>query len=217
MVPIITFIAGVAVGIAAKKLYDILKTGSEPCDTKHVDPIQSNAAEHTPKNIDNSNADVSNLDITSLEPIMSQYGVDITASNCLYILYNEIKSRTYKKLLDDIMEKTKTGEELISFINSVHIETFSFPDSPTGRFFVPVPVINQLLSASAISSDKSDPKANVEILINAAYASAINRLKNNFGFEFSKLIKAYEKGGELQSYYNDIIKEIKLSRDFLDT
>ena len=219
MVPFFTFVAGVAIGVVVCKLYDILKNDTDTRDTAiHIEPTQSRTDKHVaPLPVERNSADASKLDISPLEPIMEQYGVDITAANCLYILCNKIKSSTYKRLLDDIIEKTGTGEDLISFIKNVHIETFSFPDSPTGRFFVPISTINQLLSASAISSDKSNPRANVEILINAAYASAIIRLKNNFGFEFSKLIKAYEEGGELQSYYNDIIKELKISRDFLGT
>ena len=219
MVPFFTFVAGAVVGIAVCKLYDILKKDSDTRDAAiHIEPTHSRTDKHVaPLPVEKNSADASKLDISSLEPIMKQYGVDITVANCLYILCNKIKSSTYKKLLDDIIGKTETGEELIAFVNSVHIETFSFPDSPTGRFFVPVSTINQLLSASAISSDKSNPKANVEMLINAAYAAAINRLKSNFGVEFSKLIKAYEEGRDLQSYYNDIIKEIKVSREFLGT
>ena len=218
MVPILAFVAGVAVGVAVYKLYDILKNDTDTHDAIHIEQTQPRTDKHVaPLPVEKNSADTSKLDISPLEPIMEQYGVDITAANCLYILCNKIKSSTYKRLLYDIIEKTRTGEDLISFIKNVHIETFSFPDSPTGRFFVPISTINQLLSASAISSDKSNPRANVEILINAAYASAIIRLKNNFGFEFSKLIKAYEEGRELRSYYNDIIKELKISRDFLGT
>ena len=218
MVPFFTFVAGVAVGVVVCKLYDILKNDTDTHDAIHIEQTQSRTDKHVaPLPVEKNSAATSKLDISPLEPIMEQYGVDITAANCLYILCNKIKSGTYKRLLDDIIEKTRTGEDLISFIKNVHIETFSFPDSPTGRFFVPISTINQLLSASAISSDKSNPRANVEILINTAYASAIIRLKNNFGFEFSKLIKAYEEGRELQSYYNDIIKELKISRDFLGT
>ena len=219
MVPVIIFVAGVAVGIGAYKLYDILKNDSDTREAIHVEPTQSRVDKYVAQPREKNNADASKLDISSLEPIMRQYGVDITASSCLYILCNKIKSSTYKKLLDDIIEKTKTGEELISFVNSVHIEIFTFPDEPSsqGSLYIPISVIDQLSTSAAVVPNSTDPRMRVQMLINEAYASAINRLKKNFGIEFSKLIKAYEEGRELQCYYDDIIKEIKISRDFLGT
>ena len=172
----------------------------------------------TIKSTERCTNNTSNLDITPLVSIMRKYNVDITAPNCLYILCNQIKSNTYKSLLDDIIGNTNTGEDLISFINNVNIESFTYPNtaSSKGCYFIPITTIDQLLTASAIVSDNSEPKAKVETLINSAYASAADRLKKNFGIEFGKLIKAYEEGRELQSYYNDIIKEIKISRDFMN-
>lgn len=217
MIPYIIFAAGVAVGIGACKLYDMLKDNLEARRARYIEPQQPRPHESVLQPTKSCNTPATQLDITSLEPIMRKYGVDISAPNCLYILCKQIKSNTYKSLLNDIIEKTKSGEELISLINNVHIEIFTFPDatSPKGCFFVPTTTIDQLLTASAIVSDNTDSKTKVEILINAAYASAINRLKKNFGYEFGKLIKAYEEGREVQSYYNDLIKEIKISRDFL--
>lgn len=217
MVPFVIFVAGVAVGIGACKLYDVLKSDSETNGTGGVDCGESTPHKSVSQSTESCKA--AKLDISSLESIMREHGVDISSANCLYILCNQIKSNTYKRLLDDIIGKTKTGEDLISFINNVHIETFTFPDaaSPKGHFFIPITTIDQLLTASAIATDSTDPKAKVEMLINTAYASAINRLKKNFGIEFSKLINAYEEGHDVQSYYNDIIKEIKISRDFLIT
>lgn len=217
MVPFVIFVAGVAVGIGACKLYDVLKSDSETRGAGYIEKQQPKPYGSATQPTDSCNTTASKLDISALESIMRQHGVDISSANCLYILCNQIKSNTYKRLLDDIIGKTKTGEDLISFINNVHIETFTFPDaaSPKGCFFIPITTIDQLLTASAIATDSTDPKAKVEMLINAAYASAINRLKKNFGIEFSKLINAYEEGHDVQSYYNDIIKEIKISRDFL--
>ncbi len=219
MVPFVIFVAGVAVGIGACKLYDVLKNDSETRRVKNMGTQQPKPYESVAQSIDTFNATASKLDISALEAIMTQYGVDISSANCLYILCNQIKSSTYKSLLDDVIGKTKTGEDLISFINNVHIETFVFPNSTLskGCIFIPVTTIDQLLTASAIATDSIDPKAKVEMLINAAYASAIHRLRKNFGTEFSKLINAYEGGHDVQSYYNDIIKEIKISRDFLTT
>lgn len=217
MVPFIIFVAGVAVGIGACKLYDVLKNNPDNSGTGHVDLPHANTygsiIQPTERRTDNT----PNLDITPLEPIMRKYNVDITAPNCLYILCNQIKSSTYKSLLDDIIGKTNTGEELISFINNVNIESFSYPNTAftKGSYFVPVKTIDQLLATSEIVANSSNPRAKVETLINSAYASAVERLKKNFGIEFSKLIKAYEEGRDLQSYYNDIIKEIKISRDFM--
>ena len=217
MVPFIIFVAGVAVGIGACKLYDVLKNNPDNSGTGHVDLPHANTygsiIQPTERRTDNT----PNLDITPLEPIMKKYNVDITAPNCLYILCNQIKSSTYKSLLDDIIENTKTGSDLISFINNVHIETFIYPNnsSSLGSFFIPITTIDQLLKTSGIVSDFSNPKMNVEMLINSAFASGVDRLKKNFGIEFGKLIKAYEEGRELKSYYNDIIKEIKISREFL--
>lgn len=218
MVPIIIFVAGVAVGIGSCKLYDMLKNDSTNRGARCIEPQypKSDVSDvQQSKPCDSQHA--SDLDISSLESIMRQYGVDITASNCLYLLCSRIKSLTYKKLLDDIVENTQTGEDLISYINSVHVETFAFPTdtSLNGRFFIPIKIIEQLLSTSGIASESTDPKTKVELLINAAYTSAISRLKTNFGVEFSKLIKAYEEGRDLQPFYNDVIKEVGVSRDFL--
>lgn len=217
MVPFIIFVAGVAVGIGACKLYDVLKNDSETRGSGYMEKPQPKPYESTAQPTDSCNTTASKLDISALEPIMGQHGVDISSANCLYVLCNQIKSKTYKRILDDIIGKTKTAEDLVSFINNVQIETFAFPDatSPKGCFFIPIATIDQLLTASAIATDSTNPKAKVELLINAAYASAVNRLKNNFGVEFNKLIKAYEEGREVNSYYNDLINEIKISRDFL--
>lgn len=217
MVPFVIFVAGVAVGIGACKLYDMLKSDSETRGAGYIEKPQPKPYESTAHTTNSRNTTASKLDISALEPIMRQNGVDISSANCLYILCNQIKSKTYKRILEDIVGKTKTGEDLISFINNVQIETFTFPDaaSPKGCFFIPFSTIDQLLTASAITTDSTDPKAKVEMLINAAYASAVNRLKNNFGVEFNKLIKAHEEGREVNSYYNDLINEIKISRDFL--
>lgn len=219
MIPFIIFVAGVAVGIGTCKLYDALKNNSETHGTRYTEPHQPKPCGTVAQSPDRYNTATSKLDISSLESIMRQYGVDISSANCLYMLCNKIRSNTYKKLLDDIIGKTRTGEDLISFINNVHIETFSFPDeiSSKSSFFIPFAAIDQLLTASEIVSDSTDYKVKVEMLINAAYASAIKRLKENFGIEFSKLISAYEEGRDIQSYYNDIIKEIKISYDFLTT
>lgn len=217
MVPFIIFVAGVAIGIGACKLYDVLKNDSNSIGTRQMELPQFKPHKSTPQSTERRNVNTSNFDISPLESIMRQYGVDITSPNCLYILCNQIKSSTYKNLLDNIIGSTKTGKDLISFINNVQIETFSFPNAPSsiGRYFVPVTTIDQLINASSIVLGTSDPKVKVETLINSAYASAIDRLKKNFGIEFSKLIKAYEEGRDLQSYYNDIIKEINISRDFM--
>lgn len=226
MVPIFVFVAGVTVGVGACKLYDFLKNKLNNAGNVREFP-QSGSNKNRPvvqsvlpvQSTESRSAGITDVDISPLEPIMRNYGVDISAPNCLYILCNLIKSNTYKKLLDDIIGNTRTGEELISYINKVDIETFTYPNSSAvaGKYFVPVSTIDQLLSSSKLVCDTSDPKKKVEILINSAYASAINRLKNNFGIEFGKLIKAYEEGRELQSYYNDLINEIKVSRDFMST
>lgn len=217
MVPFIIFVAGVAVGIGACKLYDVLKNSPDSAETRHFNSPHINTYGSIMQPTGRRTNNTSNLDITPLVPIMRRYSVDITAPNCLYILCNQIKSSTYKSLLDDIIENTKTGEDLISYINNVNIESFTYPNTESSKdsYFIPVTTIDQLLTASAIVADFSDPKTKVETLINSAYTSAIDRLKKNFGIEFGKLIKAYEEGRELQSYYNDIIKEIKISRDFM--
>lgn len=217
MVPFFIFVAGVAVGIGACKLYDVLKNNPDYRGTTYSGTPQPqpniSVTQHTVRHASNT----SSLDISPLGNIMRKYGVDISTPNCLYILCNQIKSSTYKNLLDDIIQNTKTGTDLISFINNVHIETFTYPNDTTslGCYFIPITTIDQLLTDSAIVSDISNPKMKVEMLINSALASGVDRLKKNFGVEFGKLIKAYEEGRELQSYYNDIIKEIKISRDFL--
>lgn len=222
MVPVIAFTAGVAVGVGACKLYSFLKNNLNSAGNvralPQAGPNSNRPVAQPVRPAENRSAGTS-VDISPLEPIMRKYGVDISAPNCLYILCNLIKSRTYKKLLDDIIDNTKTGEELISYIDKLNIETFAYQDSPTaaGKYFVPVSTVDQLLSSSKLVCDTSDPKKKVEILINSAYASAVNRLKNNFGIEFGKLIKAYEEGRDLQSYYNDLINEIKVSRDFMST
>lgn len=218
MVPFIIFVAGVAVGIGAYKLYDVLKESPQNTGKSLTEFSQPKPYKAKPQFTDSRNVNIDNFDISPLNPIMSKYGVDITSPNCLYILCNQIKSSTYKRLLDGILESTKTGEELISFINSVHIETFTFPKatSSIGSHYIPVSAIDQLFAESKIRLDVYEPQFKIEMLINSAYASAIDRLKNNFGTEFSKLIKAYEEGRELQPYYNDIIKEIKISRDFMN-
>lgn len=217
MIPIIIFVAGVAVGIGSCKLYDMLKNDSNNRGARCIEPQYPKSYVSDVQQSKSCDSHASDLDISSLESIMRQYGVDITASNCLYLLCSRIKSLTYKKLLDDIVEKTQTGEDLISYINGVHVETFAFPTgtSLNGRFFMPIATIEQLLSTSGIASGSTDPRTKVELLINAAYASSISRLKTNFGVEFSKLIKAHEEGRELQPFYNDIIKEVGVSRDFL--
>ena len=218
MVPFIIFVAGVAVGIGSYKLYDSLKKYPEDMEKNQKEPPQpkSNWIKHQSSD-DSSNVNNADFDISPLNHIMSKYGVDITSPNCLYILCNQIKSRTYQCILNDILEHTTTGKDLISFINNIHIETFSFPKatSSIGSVFIPLSTIDILFTESKIAAEVSDPKYKVEMLINMAYASAIDRLKNNFGTEFSKLIRAYEEGRDLQSYYNDIIREIKISRDFI--
>lgn len=216
VIPIAVAIGYIA-GLLSHKLYDVLKNSQGNCEAKYAEPPKAIPREPTARPAESRNTSADNFDISSMESIMRKYGVDITVPNCLYILCSKIKSSTYKQLLDYIVENTNTGEDLISYINNAHIETFKFPDAPTlqGKFFIPVATIDQLLTASSIAPDDTDAKTKVELLVNAAYASAINRLKNNFGFEFGKLIKAYEEGRELQPYYNDLIQEIKISRDFL--
>lgn len=218
MIPFFIFVAGITVGIGTCKLYDVLKNNPNSPGTGHMDSPHVNTYGSTKKPMERCTNNTSNLDITPLVSIMRKYNVDITAPNCLYILCNQIKSNTYKSLLDDIIGNTNTGEDLISFINNVNIESFTYPNtaSSKGCYFIPITTIDQLLTASEIISDNSEPKTKVETLINSAYASAADRLKKNFGIEFDKLIKAYEEGRELQSYYNDIIKEIKISRDFMN-
>lgn len=217
MVPFFVFVSGVAVGIGACKLYDVLKKSSDNLGPEHVDSSQSLPFRHITQTAQMSTVGEAKLEISALDPIMKQYGVDITAPNCLYILCNQIKSSAYKRLLNDIIKKTNNGNELISFINNIHIETFTYPNTISSKasIYIPITTIDQLLAASTIVSGSSDPKLKVETLINSAYASAIDRLKKCFGVEFGKLIKAYEEGRELQSYYNDIINEIKISKDFL--
>lgn len=61
-----------------------------------------------------------------------------------------------------------------------------------------------------------DTRKKIETLINIAYASAIERLKKNFGGEISKIIKAHGEHKELSSYYNDLINEVQISREFLN-
>lgn len=217
MVPFIIFVAGVAVGIGAYKLYDVLKENPQNTGNSQTEFSQQKQYREKPQFTDGRNVNIDSFDISPLNSIMSKYGVDTSSPNCLYLLCNQIKSSTYKHLLDDILGSTKTGEELISFINSVHIETFTFPKatSSKGSHSIPISTIDQLFAESKIGLDVYEPQLKVEMLINSAYASAIDRLKNNFGTEFGKLIKAYEEGRELQPYYNDLIKEIKISSDFM--
>lgn len=217
MVPFFIFVTGVAVGIGACKLYDVLKN-PDSSGTGNVDSPHANTSGSIIQPTERHSNNTSNLDITPLVPIMRKYNVDITTPNCLYILCNQIKSSTYKSLLEDIIGNTNTGEDFIFFIKNVNIANFTYPNtaSSKGSYFIPITTIDQLLTASAIVSDNSEPRAKVETLINSAYSSAVDRLKKNFGIEFGKLIKAYEEGRELQSYYNEIIKEIKISRDFMN-
>lgn len=216
MVPIIVFVAGVAVGISICKFYDFIKANqTAQSNNSHDTPIRPMPG--TPSFTGQENIETSTLNISSLEPIMRKYNVNIQASNCLYLLCNKIKNVTYKNLLEAILA-TRSGEELIKYINNVNIETFSFPNTsaPKGRYNIPLPVIDQLLASDSISTGTTDYRKKVETLINAAYAYAVIRVKDNFSFEWRKLIEAHENGNNLEPYYNDLIKEIKLSRDLLD-
>lgn len=217
MIPVIIFVAGVAVGVGACKLYDVLRHYSDPAGAEKTEPQRTIQSSSVAQPIEHHYDTTTKLDISSLESIMKQYGVDISAPNCLYMLCNKIKSNSYKRLLDNIIENTSSGKDLISFIKKINIDVFIFPKavSSQGCFFIPISTIDQLLTASAIATNCIEPRKKVELLINAAYASAIERFKKNFGNEFGKLIKAEEDGCDVQSYYNDIIKEIKVSRDFL--
>lgn len=217
MVPFITFVSGVAVGVGACKLYEFLKgNGCVPFKENEIHKDFRNriaVPQSTTKNYDVSES----IDISPLIPIMEEYGVDITATNGLYNLCNKIKSSTYKKLLDDIVEYTHNGDELITFIKNVKIETFEFPHKSSSlvKHTIPISTIDNLLSSSSISKNIDSPIKKIETLINVAYASGIDRLKKNYGVEFGKLISAYENNEDMESYYRDLIKEIEVSRSFL--
>ncbi len=218
MVQVLIFVGGAIVGFGLCKLSEVFKDKQElhesikPTTLSHSRPNENS----TPPINRSGMSDF--IDISSLESMMSRYGVDPSSGNSIYLLCSKIKSHTFKKLLDDIVEKTSNGEEFISFLDKANIDTFVFPkmSDNSGKYCVSKDSIDQLINEAGIKECPLDAYAKIEALINIAYASAIERLKKNFGAEISRLIKAHEDQSDLKSYYNDLIKEVQVSREFLN-
>lgn len=220
MVQVLIFVGGVLVGYGFCKLSDVFKgkQNSNEFTTQtfqsHRRSLNENA---TSQNQNSMRFDL--VDISSLAPMMSLYGIEPSAGNCIYLLCSKIKSNTFKKLLDDIVENTSNGEEFIAFLDKANIDSFIYPNvsDNTGRFYVTKSSIDQLINESGIRNCQLDAYGKIETLINMAYASAIERLKKNFGSEISRILKAAEEQKDLTSYYNDLIKEVQVSREFLNS
>ncbi len=219
MVQILIFVGGAIVGLGLCKLSEFFKDKQDSHES-----ITQTTLSHSRFNENSTgpihSSEISDLvDISSLASMMSRYGIDPSSGNSIYLLCSKIKSHTFKNLLDDIVEKTSNGEEFISFLDKANIDTFVFPNASdnTGKYFVSKDSIDQLINESGIKNCQLDAYGKIETLINIAYASAIERLKKNFGGEISKLIKAHEDQTDLTSYYNDLIEEVQISREFLNT
>lgn len=217
MVQVLIFVSGAIVGFGLCKLTEVFKDKQDSRETimpTTFSPSGINGNTAIPIN----RPEISDLvDISPLASMMSRYGVDPSSGNSVYLLYNKIKTYTFKKLLDDIVEKTSNGEEFISFLDKANIDTFVFPKASdnTGKYYVSIASIDNLINELGIKDCQLDAYGKIETLINIAYASAIERIKKNFGGEISKLIKAHESQADLTSYYNDLIKEVQVSREFL--
>ncbi len=219
MVQVLIFVGGAIVGFGLCKLSEIFKDKQDSHESiKPTTLSQSRFNENPTTPINRS--EISDLvDISSLASMMSRYGIDPSSGNSVYLLCSKIKSYTFKKLLDDIVEKTSNGEEFISFLDEANIDTFVFPKASdnAGKYYVSKDSIDQMINESGIKDCQLDAYGKIETLINIAYASAIERLKKNFGGEISRLLKAHEDQTDLTSYYNDLIKEVQVSREFLNT
>lgn len=220
MVQVLIFVGGALVGYGLCKLSDVFKDKQNSQESASQ-TLQSHSRSFNEKStIQNRESMRSDLvDISSLAPMMKLYGIDPSAGNSIYLLCNKIKSNTFKKQLDDIVEKTSNGEEFISFLDKTNIDSFAYPNVPdtAGMFHVTKSSIDQLINESGIKNCQLDAYGKIETLINIAYASAIERLKKNFGSEISRILKAAEEQTDLTPYYNDLIKEIQVSREFLNS
>lgn len=218
MVQVLIFIGGAIVGYGICKLSDVFK------DKQNSHPTTSQPIVSTYRHNDNGATQAQNctspdvIDISSLAPMMDRYGIDPSSDNSIYLLCSKIKTDTFKKLLDDIVKNTSNGDELLSYLDNVNIDRFTFPKDLklSGKYFISKNSIDQLIVEYGIKNCNLDEYGKIETAINMAYASAIERLKKNFGGEISRLIKAHESHSDLTSYYNDLINEVQVSRDFLN-
>ncbi|MCM1140909.1 MAG: hypothetical protein NC453_20250 [Muribaculum sp.] len=219
MVPVLTFVGGVIVGYGLCKLSDVFKDKLSSRDFRSYATPNFNHYNATLNAQNSESVNLDLVDISSLAPLMSQYGVDPASGNGVYVLCNKIKTETFKKLLEDVIKKTSNGEELISFLDNVNIPTFSFPkfSSNMGTYTVHKDSIEQLIKDTGINSDCKDVYEKIELLINLSYASAIDRFKKNFGSEITALFKARDNHADLSPYYKDLIMEVQVSRDFLNS
>lgn len=219
MVPILTFVGGVIVGYGLCKLSDVFKDKQSSRESIPQTTPNFNRCNATPTTQNKESVNLDLVDISSLAPLMSQYGVDPASGNGIYVLCNKIKTDTFKKLLEDIVNNTSNGEELISFLDNVSIPTFNFPQSPShmGTYTVSKDSIEQLIKDTGINCEGKDVYGKIELLINLSYASAIERFKKNFGSEITALFKAYENHTDMSPYYKDLITEVQVSRDFMNS
>lgn len=217
MIQIAIFIGGAITGLAVYKLYDYLSHNN----TNKVDSQnwQKTSVEHYQRKADYVNSDEGSVfNLSVLKPIMSEFGVDINNKDCLYLLLRKIEKVTYEKLLLRFLNETSNPEEMISLLNNLNIGNYQisnynqFPGGP----YMKSNRITQLMEQYNISIDNyASDSYRVETLINVAYSKSIETLKSEFGDLFAKLIDAYENQKDASPYYDDIIKNIKIYRDFL--
>lgn len=219
MVPVLTFVGGVIVGYGLCKLSDVFKDKQSSRNSMPQATPNFNRSDSTITAGNKESANLELVDISSLAPLMSQYGVDPASGNGIYVLCNKIKTETFKKLLEDVVNKTANGEELISFLDNVNIPTFIFSKSSSnmGTYTVTKDSVEQMIKDTGINTDGKDVYGKIELLINLSYASAIERFRKNFGSEISALFKAHENHADLAPYYKDLITEVQVSRDFMNS
>lgn len=218
MIQFAIFVGGVFVGFATCKLYDYLTDNKDKWKIVHEN-WDNNTRRHettsSPMVIHNGE---STFNLSLLRSVMSEFGVDITNRDCLYLLIRRIEKVEYERMLSKIQDETSSAEQLILLLQNLSVFEFKIPimsPSASGPF-IKLSRIDQLLEQNNISKiNLSTTELKVEVLINSAYAKALETLKNEFGDLFTKLIEAHEGNKDMRPYYEQVIHDIKMYRDFL--
>lgn len=214
MIQFAIFIGGAFVGFAACKLYDYLTDNKDKWNIVHENWDNNNKQHET--TVAHNNESTFNLSL--LTSVIDEFGIDITNRDCLYLLIRKIEKVSYERMLAKIQDETSSAEQLILLLQNLSVCDFKIPivsPSVSGPF-LKLSRIDQLLEQNNISkTNLNTTEQKVEVLINSAYTKALETLKNEFGYLFAKLIEAHESNKDVRPYYEQIIHDIKIYRDFL--
>lgn len=187
----------------------------EETNVKHDDSLKRAVSTVEPAQ---SKSSVSGFNLYSIKYLFDRYGVDLMDENSFSVLLRKIERKTYTDTLDFFVNNATSPQELMNCLERKTERLQINPIITEKEIVISSSLLNNLFRSENISSDNADnDQKKVEELVIHYQGKGFIKFQQTIGPGLAEFIERYEKkGDDVNNLYNEIINNLKFTKDFMD-